>query len=140
MEACIISGLLPSNERTSDRRLFGSKLAPYRAGMGPKFAIDVYDAYQTGPHGHTHLSIVLRVRDERTDTLETFSFRQWVGIPSHQAIDSEASKRACWDAVAMREGDTDPEYFEGYPAELLEIVNVHGEALSMAIMDRFGED
>ncbi len=139
MEACIISGNLPSNERTSDRKLFSSHLAPYRGAHLPKFKITVYDTYDMSPQGHTHLSIVLEIRSG-FGSIERFSFRRWVGIPGHQTIDGTYAKRACWNAIAMREGDTDPDYFEGYPAELLEIVNAHGEAISMAVMDRYGEE
>jgi len=55
----------------------------------------------------------------------------------HAASDSIEAKELVMSLVAMRPGDTDADYFEGYTPEQLAWVTEHGEALDMERQTRY---
>jgi hypothetical protein len=54
--------------------------------------------------------------------------------------DSKQSKRTAIECVAMKPGDTDREYFDGYTEAQLQFAEKYGEYLSMIAIDRYGEE
>jgi hypothetical protein len=63
----------------------------------------------------------------------------YVGIPGHRTIDGKYAREAVLSAVAMRPGDTDSDYFEGYTSDQLEWASAYGEELSCEATGRYGE-
>ncbi len=62
----------------------------------------------------------------------------WVGVPSHQSIDSAAAREAALSLFAMKPGDTDSDFFSHYTSEQLAFVTEHGEWLSLVAEERYG--
>jgi hypothetical protein len=59
----------------------------------------------------------------------------WIGVSPQHAIDSDDAVRSAIDAVAIRPGDTDDEFFDSYSPEQLAFANEHGEELMMYSID-----
>lgn len=53
--------------------------------------------------------------------------------------DGDRMRELVCDLVAMRPGDTDSDYFEGYSAEQLEWAAKWSDTIRLAAMDRYGE-
>lgn len=152
-KASVREGRLPREFATNPLNyLRCSALAPYRKGSGlPSFYLRMYDAGTRwdGFRSRDYVSFELCVRGAVTipsrpsipevKSFEWFTFEGWIGLPPGVAIDSDEALRECWQAAAMKPGDTDSEFFESYPARLLEIVREHGEAIAYEAMNRFGE-
>lgn len=64
----------------------------------------------------------------------------WCGIPGHQSIDGLAAKECVASLFAMKPGDTDRDYFEGYTPEQLAWAEQNGEELSMLKSDRYCDE
>jgi hypothetical protein len=62
----------------------------------------------------------------------------YCGIPGHHTLDGSAAKECVLSLFALKPGDTDSDYFEGYSNTQLEWVTAHGEELSMVAEDRYG--
>lgn len=56
------------------------------------------------------------------------------------AIDSDAAKSLVLSLVAMKPGDTDADYFEGYSDAQKRWAQAFGDEITMVRYDRYGED
>jgi len=63
----------------------------------------------------------------------------WCGIPGQHSIDGKAAKEAVLSTLAMKPGDTDPDYFADYREVQLAFADAFGEELYMVKCDRYGE-
>lgn len=104
------------------------RFAPYRKGCGPTFALELWDTGQRMEPNHSRLGYCLAMYAEG---------ERWVlfraedyGVPSHQAIDSDAAVRSLMTFLTLREGDTDAEFFAGDDDLVREYRDQHAEDLS----------
>jgi len=61
----------------------------------------------------------------------------WCGIPGNHSVDGIHAKELVLSLIAMKPGDTDPDYFKDYTEDQLEFVERYGEELNMARLDRY---
>ena len=112
------------------------RLAPYRKGMGPRFALIVWDSGRA-VNGKCRLGYRLnQVNGNRRWTL--FEGEDFCCSPLH-AIDSDEAIAALLGFLTLRPGDTDSEYFDDYTSQQLEFCEQHAEALSCEVEARFAE-
>jgi hypothetical protein len=112
------------------------RLAPYRKGMGPRFALTVWDTGRV-IGGKCQLGYRLnQVNGNRRSTL--FEGGDFCCSPLH-AIDSDESIGALLGFLTLRPGDTDSEYFTDYTPQQLEFCEQHAESLAWEVEVRFGE-
>lgn len=92
-------------------------------------------AYEGPPDGsHTRLYCELRVRDGKKSSKTNYLFSDGkfhVGIPFNQSIDGNYAKEAVLSLFAMKPGDTDAEFFEGYTPEQLAFAEQYGEEIGI---------
>lgn len=105
---------------------------PY--GKGPAFKLDTWTTGRSDARGQSIIAYRLRSHGE---TL--FEGADFSGSPLH-ADDSDATMRSLMSFMTLRPGDTDADYFANYTPVQLEFCEQHAEALSLEVMDRFGED
>ncbi len=110
--------------------------------------ITAYDANVTDPHtGHMRIDVTCShsrphgaVRAKANCTVPVFNRGDtYCAVNRWTAIDSDDAKALVLSLFAMKPGDTDADYFDGYTPEQLAFATRYGEDLSMAAMDRFGE-
>jgi hypothetical protein len=112
------------------------RLAPYRKGMGPRFALTVWDTGRI-VGGKCQLGYRLNeVNGNRRSTL--FEGEDFRCSPLH-AIASDETMGALLGFLTLRPGDTDPEYFADYTPQQLEFCDQHAESLAWEVEVRFGE-
>ena len=63
----------------------------------------------------------------------------WCGIPQHKTVDGDDAKECVTTLLAMKPGDTDSDYFEGWTEEQLCFAERYGEELRVIALDRYGE-
>ena len=64
----------------------------------------------------------------------------WFCPSPSQSDDGKQAKKLATELVAIRPGDTDPEFFKDYTADQLHFANYYGEELSCLAMMRYGDD
>jgi len=119
------------------------RFAPYAKGKGPTFILHVFDlgqvtSYHGGKWNRSNLGYELRIRENGNKSIIMFKGEDYGCSPLH-AIDSDASVKGLMNFLTLRPGDTDWEYFSTYTPGQIAYCSNHAEALSMAVMDRFGE-
>jgi hypothetical protein len=57
----------------------------------------------------------------------------------HHSIDGDDAKECVLSLLAMKPGDTDSTYFEGWTEDQLAFAQAHGETVLMAKQERFGD-
>jgi len=112
-------------------------LRPYAKGHGPTFTLRTRDTGRTDRLGKSILEYAFTMR-ENGKTVTLFEGADFACSPMH-AIDSDAACASLLGFLTLRPGDTDREYFEEYTAQQLDYCSKHAEALSCAVMDRFGD-
>lgn len=130
-----------------DRALPVNRKPGYLFGMRVKLSggvamIRAWDGHQIGPYGHTRIDCELQWRGTGLANYRTIFPRGalYCGVPGHQSIDGPQARALVLSLFAMKPGDADAEYFEGYTAEQLAWADAHGDDLSCERMARFGED
>lgn len=98
--------------------------------------IHAFDANHTDPQtGHMRIDVEVRqggkVIFPRGAT--------YCAVNRWTAIDSKAAKSLALSLVAMKPGDTDIEYFNGYTTEQLEWAEKYGDHLSIEREARYGD-
>lgn len=92
---------------------------------------------------HTRIDVAARVvrRDGDKTTRQTLWERgkTWCGIPTHQTVDGDDAKECVLSLLAMKPGDTDSSYFDGWTDDQLAFAETYGETVWMAKHDRFGD-
>lgn len=92
---------------------------------------------------HTRIDVTARVmrRDGDKTTRQTLWERgeTWCGIPAHQTIDGDDAKECVLSLLAMKPGDTDSSYFEGWTDEQLAFAETYGDTVWIAKDDWFGD-
>lgn len=104
--------------------------------------IRAYEGPVCSRYGHTRLFCELSSFNPAGMGLWTKLFPRsdfYVGIPSHQCIDSDDAKECVLSLFALKPGDTDDEFFEHYTPEQLAFVEENGEWLSYVAGERYGE-
>jgi hypothetical protein len=95
------------------------------------------------PPNHTRIDVTARVvrRDGDKTMRQTLWERgeAWCGIPAHQTIDGDDAKECVLSLLAMKPGDTDSSYFDGWTEDQLAFAETYGETVWMAKHDRFGD-
>lgn len=120
--------------------------SPYRKGMGPTFGLTTWDTGRMqsavgSSLTHYTLGYRLTMREPGPKGKAVTLFEgEDHGCPLHTAIDSDDAVRSIMTFLTLRPGDTDEEFFGDYTPEQLEYANQHAEALSLEVMNRFGED
>jgi len=121
------------------------RFSPYRKGMGPTFSLITWDTGRMqcavgSSLTHYTLGYKLMMRQPFDGPSVTLFEGEDHGCPLHTAIDSDDAVRSIMGFLTLRPGDTDSEYFESYTPEQLAYAEQHAEALSLEVMNRFGED
>lgn len=94
--------------------------------------VDAFEGEHQQPN-HTKINVVVKLNRKTI-----FKFGDtWCGIPSHHSIDGVYAKESVLHLIAIKPGDTDPSYFEGYTEEQLDFADSLGEQLFMAAQDRY---
>ncbi len=96
-----------------------------RDGIG--FRLELYDTYRTDRWGKSILAYEFRHAGELI-----FEGADYHCSPLH-AVDSDAAVAGLLAFLALRPGDTDPDYFATYTPRQLEWVREHGEELSLYV-------
>lgn len=98
-------------------------------------------SFQTPNHTRIDVAAYLVRRNSGKSTRQTLWERgeTWCGIPAHQSIDGDDAKECVLSLLAMKPGDTDSTYFEGWTEDQLAFAQAHGETVSMAKQERFGD-
>lgn len=109
---------------------------PYLEGKGPVFVLTTWGTFRTDRYGKCILAYRLSMGPP---DVVLFEGEDYACSPMH-AIDSDECARSLMTFLTLRPGDTDREYFENYTPEQLAYCSEHAEALSMAVMDRYGEE
>jgi hypothetical protein len=109
------------------------RFTPYRRGMGPCFALTVWDTFRTDQMGKSVLGYRLTMRGAVVFQGEDFACSPCV------AIDSDECIGALMSFLTLRPGDTDGDYFASYTESQLEFCSSHAESLAMEVSFRFGE-
>jgi hypothetical protein len=109
---------------------------PYRSGMGPRFALTVWDTGRA-VGGKCQLGYRL-TRSENGQRRTLFEGEDFCASPLH-AVDSDETVEALMGFLTLRPGDTDAEYFEAYTPEQLAFCSEHAETLAFEVEARFGE-
>jgi hypothetical protein len=116
-----------------DSHLFTLKV---KLGQGRVAIIRAHEGPATrGNQTHTMVDLELRYEGKTLFPLGVI----YIGIPGHRSIDGDYTRAAALRAFALKPGDTDREFFDGYTTEQLEFVTHYGEAISMEADRRFGE-
>lgn len=117
-------------------RIRFARLSPYRKGMGPTFRVEIWDTFTRDYRGCSNLIARLYMYEggKRTHVLD-----QRFAMGVFQTDDGDAAMQAAITGVAMKPGDTDSEFFEGYTEAQLDVVKEHGESLALVAYDRYGE-
>lgn len=106
---------------------------PYRKGMGPVFALTVWDTHKVDSRGCSYLGYSLRLNGVELFTGEDFAHSPLA------AVDSDETINALMSFLVLRPGDTDVEYFAHYTQAQHEFCEQHAEALSGELLNRFAD-
>src|ERR1700743_176418 len=89
----------------------------------------VIRAYESERRSDSHTYIDIEVRFQGSVIFPKGNL--YVGIPNGTTIDGIYAKDAVLACVAMRPGDTDPDYFDDYTPAQLSFATTYGEELSL---------
>ncbi len=112
------------------------RFVPYRNGMGPRFALTVWDTGRTNGRKCQLGYRLNQIDGNRRWTL--FEGEDFGCSPLH-AIDSDETVESLMGFLTLRPGDTDAEYFADHTPEQLRFCEQHAEALGSEVETRFGE-
>lgn len=117
---------------------------PYRKGMGPTFALKVWDCNSVGLDGKSRLAYRLVMRDARKAHVKDlyrviFEGEDFFCAP-HIAIDSDHMVESLMSFLVLKPGDTDQEHFSTYTDWQMQFCVDHAESLSLCVYDRFSKD
>lgn len=124
--------------QTKDNILRRVRLAPYRKGCGPTFALTIWDTgclHRGGPQYAIGYRLTMHEAGKRTVLFQGEDF----GCSPMHAIDSDACVESLMVFLTLRPGDTDREYFADYTPAQIDYCEQHAEALGVECTDRFGE-
>lgn len=117
---------------------------PYAKGRGPTFILHMFDIGQNvsryrggGLFSKPKIGYELRIRENGKSVI-MFKGEDFGCSPLH-AIDSDATVKSLMTFLTLRPGDTDWDYFKNYTPGQFAYCERHAEALSLCVMDRFGE-
>lgn len=95
--------------------------------------------HRTFPDTHTRVDVAaILVKDGNRQVIWTRG-TNYIGIPAHQTIDGTYAKAAALRHLAMKPGDTDADYFEGWTDTQLEFADTYGDEIRMIAEWRYGE-
>ena len=114
------------------------RFAPYMKGKGPTFILHVFDLNSYDRMGKARLGYELRIRENGNKSIILFKGEDFACSPMH-GVDSNETVKSLMGFLILRPGDTDQEYFDSYSVGQLAYCNKHAEALSLAVMNKFGE-
>ena len=121
------------------------RFAPYMKGKGPTFILHLFDIGQSvqryvggGHFSKSMLGYELRIRENGNKSIIMFKGEDFGCSPLH-AIDSDATVKSLMSFLTLRPGDTDWDYFKNYTVGQFTYCDQHAEALSLYVMNRFGE-
>ena len=98
---------------------------PLRVWQSGRFHLALSDTGRRDWRGQTRLAYVFRDGDR-----VVFEGADFAGSPLH-ADDSDATVAALLSFLALRPGDTDREFFDGYSPEQLDWAQANGEELAL---------
>jgi hypothetical protein len=92
-------------------------------------------------HKHTdsHLYFTVEVRENGRLVFPRGKLYAGVSVHAGNSLDGKTAKKLALELVAMRPGDTDSEYFEGYSDDQRAWAEENGEWLSCIANERYGE-
>ena len=108
-----------------------ARFYPYRKGLGPTFTLKLYYL------GTERIGYTLAMREHRKTSI-LFEGSDFRPSPLH-SVDGNEAVNSLMMFLTLRPGDTDAEYFENYTNEQREYCEQYAEALSLEVMNRFGE-
>lgn len=112
---------------------------PYGKGKGPVFYLGMYATPRTDSRGQTTIGYVLSQGAGMSRGLGIiFRGEDFHGSPLH-ADDSDETVACLMSFLTLRPGDTDPDYFANYTDAQRAFCEQHAEALSLEVMNRYGE-
>jgi hypothetical protein len=85
-----------------------------------------------GPSSHTRLDVEVSAESGPFHGIVFERGMLYCGIPGHDTIDGAAARECVLALVAMKPGDADSEYFEGYTEDQRDFARNYGDDLSMA--------
>lgn len=112
---------------------------PYRRGQGPRFSLTIWDDLVPTwtSAGKPRVRYRLNMLQGSPGTVTLFEGELTLGYGT--ATDSDEVVRSAMTFLTLRPGDTDDDYFAGYTPEQLAYCDEHAEALSVEVVNRFGE-
>jgi hypothetical protein len=124
-----------SNLYSPENKLFGLNI---RLSDGKTYHIPVYERNVRTHNGG--VAYTFNVLERVGKNHHNIIFSNMVGSfsPCH-ACDGVNAKRHILMHLAMKQGDTDQEFFDTYSDEQLEFVNTFGEEIYFLAVSRYGE-
>src|SRR5688572_16036720 len=107
---------------------------PYLKGMGPTFALTLWDLNERDCLGKQKFAYRLNMGKKTI-----FQGGDFACSPMYP-IDSDSCVSSLMGFLTCKPGDTDDCYFETYSQEQLDFCDQHAESLSCEVYNRFGED
>jgi hypothetical protein len=120
---------------TDQTLLFVLRLKPYTRKK--RIEIKAWDRPDPAdnPTGHSYIDV-----EVKHGAAVIFPRGQlYCGVNQWTATDGEAAKALVLSLVAMKPGDTDEDYFEGYSDDQKAWANEYGDVISMTASYRYGE-
>ena len=106
---------------------------------GKGYLIPVYERSVRASNGGVAYSFDVLERTRRNHRHIIFTNRVGSFSPCH-ASDGKDAKRNVLQHLAMKPGDTDDEFFEGYSQEQLDFVSQFGDEIYIQSVERYGND
>lgn len=114
-------------------RVFTLRVKPFTTE--PTITIHAFEG-SFRPPNHTRLDVEVRQGGKTIFPRGTL----WCGVPGHVSIDGIEAKQTVLSLVAMRPGDTDRDYFDGYTPEQMDWAIHNGEALTVEGSARYCDE
>jgi hypothetical protein len=115
------------------------RFSPYRKGMGPTFALTMWDTHSCDNRGQTRIGYTLTMKPANGSGTVIFRGEDFCGSPMH-ADDSDATVACLMGFLTLRPGDTDADYFAAYDGLQLDFCANYAETLSCEVEARFSEE
>ena len=115
--------------------MFECQFTPYRAGMGPRFILKLFETGRRNAMGRDLVGYQLLQRDNFRQ-IELFAGAD-IGCSPLHAIDSVACAHAVMRFLTLRPGDIDADYFDNYTQAQQDFCARHAESLSCEVMTRW---
>ena len=114
-----------------------------RLGDGKTLAVTAWDDAPSNSPYHRRIDVratVLWTEDGKRCSATPFKRGDtWCGV-SGGCTDSQEAKALVLGLLAMRPGDTDPDYFSDYTPDQLAFANDYSDDITCEQMRRYGED